>query len=169
VVFEEWSPSGVSDWNAIQAASRSSGVVDMQAVGIGTTNDDLERALESALAARPQAVITAVAGGTIISATNQPAIITVVDFALQHGLPPAASRVDITALGGLLFYGPDLVALYRRATSYHADCILRGAKPADLPVEGPTAFDLIVNRTTGESLAIAIPPDFAAQVTKWVS
>lgn len=65
-------------------------------------------------------------------------------------------------------YGAGQVPLYRRAGSYHVDRILRGAKPADLPVEGPTVFELIVNRTTARALGIAIPPEFAAQVTEWV-
>ena len=70
--------------------------------------------------------------------------------------------------GCLLTYQPDLRALWRRAGSYHVDRILRGANPADLPVEGPTVFNLIVNRTTARALGLAIPPEFAAEVTEWV-
>src|SRR5262249_24463565 len=74
-----------------------------------------------------------------------------------------------SALGALVSYGPQLAPLYRRAASYHVDRILRGAKPADLPVEGPTVFDLIVNRTTARALGIVIPPEFAVQVTEWLT
>jgi ABC transporter substrate binding protein len=87
VVYEMWSPSGVLDWHAIQAAAQSSSI-DVQAVGIAEAND-LERALETALAGTPQALITAVAGGTIVPATNQPAVTTITGFALQHALPTA--------------------------------------------------------------------------------
>ena len=89
-------------------------------------------------------------------------------FALQHALPTAASSIDITTVGGLLHYGAELVPLYRRAASYHVDRILRGAKPADLPVEGPTVFHLAINRTTAAALGIMIPPEVAAQVTEWI-
>ena len=60
---------------------------------------------------------------------------------------------------GLLYYGPDIPALYRRAGSYHVDRILRGAKPADVPFEGPTVFELIVNRTTAQTLRSLPAPD----------
>jgi putative ABC transport system substrate-binding protein len=105
----------------------------VQAVGIAETNDnELESALDTALAGRPQALISAVASGSIIPATNTSAVTNMMSFALEHALPTASSRVVITALDGLLFYGPDLAALYRRAGSCHVDRILRGAKAEDL-------------------------------------
>jgi putative ABC transport system substrate-binding protein len=57
----------------------------------------------------------------------------------------------------LLSYGPDPVDLWRRAATY-PDCILRGAKPADLPVQLPTKFEMVVNRKTATALGLAIPP-----------
>jgi putative ABC transport system substrate-binding protein len=68
----------------------------------------------------------------------------------------------------VLNYVADLPALWYRAGNYYVDRILRGAKPADLPVEGPTVFDVILNRTTASALGLTIPPDVAAQVTEWV-
>jgi ABC-type uncharacterized transport system substrate-binding protein len=96
-----------------------------------------------------------------------------------------ASAADLnraleTALGGrplpptqpanaaLLFYGAQLVPLFRRAGSYRVDRILRGARPADLAVEGPMVFDLTINRTTARALGLDIPAEFVAQVTKWL-
>src|SRR5262249_160458 len=98
----------------------------------------------------------------------QPALNAVMSFAFQHGLPTASVSNNASAAGGLLEYGPDRAWLYRRAASYHVDHILRGAKPADLPVEGPTVFDLVGNRTPAGTLGLAIPPDFATQVTSWI-
>jgi putative tryptophan/tyrosine transport system substrate-binding protein len=84
-------------------------------------------------------------------------------FALRHALPTASDRVGSTAVG-CCTTGP----LYRRAASYHVDRILRGAKPGDIPFEGPRVFNLIVNRTTTRALGLTIPPDLSAQVTEWV-
>jgi putative ABC transport system substrate-binding protein len=70
------------------------------------------------------------------------------------------SRAAIQA-GGLICYGPNLPALFRRAAEF-ADKILRGAKPGDIPVEQPTKFDLVVNLTTAKALGIAIPPNLLA-------
>jgi ABC-type uncharacterized transport system substrate-binding protein len=61
-----------------------------------------------------------------------------------------------------------LPALWYRTGNYYVDRVLRGAKPADLPVEQPTVFDLVINRTTARTLGLIIPPEFAAQVTQWV-
>jgi putative ABC transport system substrate-binding protein len=76
------------------------------------------------------------------------------------------ARPHVTA-GGLMSYGPDYNDLNRRAAVL-LDKILRGTKPADLPVEQPTSFELVVNRTTAAALGLTIPPDVAAQVTEWI-
>jgi putative ABC transport system substrate-binding protein len=85
-----------------------------------------------------------------------------VDAAMRHGLatifafPPAARD------GALIAYGPDYADLYRRAASY-ADRILRGTKPADLPVEQPAKFELIVNLKTAKALGLTVPPSLIQQ------
>jgi putative ABC transport system substrate-binding protein len=168
VMYELREPSFVNDWRAIQTAAQTIGV---EALGVAldiASAEDLEDTLEAGLSSRPQALIVSVNSGTIIPGTNQPALPAVTSFAMQQGLP-TASRVVPKPIGGLLYYGPDVPALYRRAGSFHVDRVLRGAKPADLPVEGPTVFELVVNRTTATALGITIPPDVAAQVTEWVS
>jgi hypothetical protein len=71
-------------------------------------------------------------------------------------------------LGGLTGFGPDCNAAFRRAGAYYVDRILRGTKPADLPVEQSTTFELVVNRFTAHALGITIPPTIVAQVTEWV-
>jgi len=69
--------------------------------------------------------------------------------------------------GGLISYGPVALAIFRRA-GYYVDRILKGAKPADLPVELPTTYELIVNQTTASALGITIPDEVAQQVTSWI-
>jgi putative ABC transport system substrate-binding protein len=91
----------------------------------------------------------------------------IADMALQAHLPTAFNGKEQVEAGALLGYGPNQTDLQRRGAAY-VDKILRGAKPADLPVEQPTVFEFSVNVKTSQALGIAIPPDVAAQVTDWV-
>jgi putative tryptophan/tyrosine transport system substrate-binding protein len=83
----------------------------------------------------------------------------VVDLAEQHRLPAIYEHRDFAAIGGLMSYGPNLAEMYRSAARY-IDKILKGAKPADLPVEQPTKFELVVNVKTAKVLGVTIPPSF---------
>jgi putative ABC transport system substrate-binding protein len=81
----------------------------------------------------------------------------IVDFAAQHRLPAMYGLKEYVKVGGLMAYGWSIPALYHRAATY-VDKILKGAKPADLPVERPTKFELVINLKTAEALGITIPP-----------
>jgi putative ABC transport system substrate-binding protein len=78
-------------------------------------------------------------------------------FALAQRLPTMFEERRFVELGGLLSYGANFTAQFRRAADY-VDRILRGAKPADLPIEQPTSFELVVNRATARQLGLAVPP-----------
>jgi putative ABC transport system substrate-binding protein len=80
----------------------------------------------------------------------------IVEFAASHKLPAIYEFREFVAVGGLMSYGPDLTDLLRRTASY-VDKILKGAKPADLPVEQPTKFELVVNLKTAQALGLTIP------------
>jgi putative ABC transport system substrate-binding protein len=89
----------------------------------------------------------------------------VVEAAARNGLPGVYGARSYVAAGGLMSYGPDLLASFRRA-AYYVDRILRGAKPADLPIEQPMTFELVVNWKTAQALGITFPNEIMLQVTE---
>jgi ABC-type uncharacterized transport system substrate-binding protein len=89
----------------------------------------------------------------------------IADFALKSRLPSMSNNSEAVDAGGLMSYDADLVESYRRV-AYYVDRILRGAKPADLPVEQPTKFELVINLKTAKQIGVTIPPDVLARATK---
>jgi putative tryptophan/tyrosine transport system substrate-binding protein len=83
-------------------------------------------------------------------------------LALAARLPTTHPIREGVEAGGLMSYGPNVPDLYRRAADY-VDKILRGAKPADIPVEQPTKFDLVINLTTAKALGLDVPPTLLAR------
>lgn len=81
---------------------------------------------------------------------------TIAEFAARHRLPTMHYVAEFADVGGLIAYGANIPALYRRAATL-VDRILKGAKPADLPIEEPTKFDLVINRKTARALGLTIP------------
>jgi len=86
----------------------------------------------------------------------------VIELALKHRLPVFAAIGLFAHEGGLMSYSIDQKDMYRRA-AYYVDRILKGAKPADLPVEQPTRFELVINLKTAKLLGLAIPPTLLAR------
>jgi putative ABC transport system substrate-binding protein len=86
----------------------------------------------------------------------------IIELALRHRLPLVAGNRRFAVDGGLLYYGSDYVDLYRRSAVY-ADRILKGAKPADLPVQQPTTFELVINQKTAKAIGLTVPPSILAR------
>jgi putative ABC transport system substrate-binding protein len=86
----------------------------------------------------------------------------IIPLAAQHRLPAIYSDPVLAADGGLIAYGPDRIDQYRRAAAY-IDRILKGEKPADLPVQGSTKYDLVINRQTAKALGLDVPPTLLAR------
>ena len=111
----------------------------------------MEPAFDAAVRGRADALL--VVGDPI---TFSPAA-RVPELALRARLPAMYLARDVVVAGGLIAYGPDFPQIYRRAADY-VDRILKGAKPADMPIEQPTKFELVVNLRTARALGLTVPP-----------
>jgi len=89
----------------------------------------------------------------------------IISAAARNNVPAVYTLSEFVKDGGLLSYGVDQVDTYRRAATY-VDRILRGEKPAELPVQLPTKFEMVVNRKTAKALGLAIPPSILLRVTE---
>jgi putative ABC transport system substrate-binding protein len=148
VLRDAVNPAGIAQFGAIQATAQSLGV-DVNPVSIRDAGE-IERAVAAfARSANGGLIVTPSAGTSV----HQDLIIA---LAARHKLPAVyAFRANVTG-GGLISYGPDLVGQYRPAASY-VDRILKGEKPADLPVQAPTKYELIVNLKTAKALGLDVP------------
>ena len=86
----------------------------------------------------------------------------IMDFATKQRLPVVPGHPELVEAGGLMSYGVSYSGMHRRA-AYFVDRILKGAKPADLPVERPTKFELVINLKTAKALGLTVPPPLLAR------
>ena len=91
----------------------------------------------------------------------------IVGFALKSRLPSMYNNREYVEAGGLMSYRADHADSYRRV-AYYVDRILKGAKPADLPVEQPTKFELVINLKTAKQIGLTIPPEVLARANKLI-
>jgi ABC-type uncharacterized transport system substrate-binding protein len=89
----------------------------------------------------------------------------IMDYAVQNRLPGVHAYVELVQAGGLMSYGPSYAGMHRRA-AYFLDRILKGAKPADLPVERPAKFELVINLRTAKQIGLTIPPNVLARADR---
>ena len=115
---------------------------------------DLDRAFTTITSERPDALW--------VHATAAPFRTRILEFADRNRLPSGAATPSWSQAGGLMSYGPDPADLLRRAAT-HVAKILKGTKPADLPVEQPTKFELVINLKTAKALGLTIPPSLLAR------
>jgi putative ABC transport system substrate-binding protein len=163
-VYNMGNAGNIADWEQLQKAAALVGL-SLRPLTVSRL-DDLQPAVESAVIDGVDAImlsIFSVAGARV----QADALAAIANLCAHHLLPSMGEERLFAENNGLIAYGTSVVALFRRA-AYYVSRILAGVLPADLPVEQPTVFDLVANRTTSEALGIAIPPDVAAQVTEWV-
>ena len=123
--------------------------------------DDFERVFAALNKQRPDGLY--VLGGPLMSANEK----RIVGLALKSRLPSMYSNREAVDAGGLMYYGADQADSYRRV-AYYVDRILKGAKPADLPVEQPTKFELVINLKTAKQIGLTIPPEVLARANRLI-
>ena len=146
--------AGIGQFGAIQSVAPSFGVevspVDVRDAG------EIERAIAAfARSSNGGLIVTASA----LAVVHRDLIIT---LAARHKLPAVYSCRFFVTAGGLISYGPDSIDQYRRAAGY-VDRILKGEKPADLPVQAPTKYELVINLKTAKALGLDVPPSLLAR------
>src|SRR5262249_25134129 len=124
--------------------------------------DGFERVFAGLNKQRPDGLY--VAGGGQLMFANEKRI---ADFALKSRLPSMYITRQAVDAGGLMYYGADLSDSYRRV-AYYVDRIGKGAKPADLPVEQPTKFELVINLKTAKQIGVTIPPEVLARANQLI-
>jgi putative ABC transport system substrate-binding protein len=147
-------PSGTGQFGVIQAAAPSLRV-DVSPVNMRDASE-IERGVAAFAHSPNGGLIVAGSGAALV---HRDLIIT---LAAHHRLPAVYFDRSLAAAGGLVSYGPDFVDQFRQAAGY-VDRILKGEKPADLPVQAPTKFELVINLKTAKALGLEVPPMLLAR------
>jgi ABC-type uncharacterized transport system substrate-binding protein len=154
VVREPNVSQGIGFWAAMQGAAPSLGV-ELRPIGVRDAAE-IERAVAAFAQRQNSGLIVTLSGITVLHR----GLITT--LAARHRLPAVYPYSYFVTSGGLLSYGPDIVDQYRRAAGY-VDRILKGEKPADLPVQTPTKYELVINLKTAKALGLDIPASVLAR------
>jgi putative ABC transport system substrate-binding protein len=158
-----WNPKGRTStlsWKELQLPARRLGI-QLHSLEIRGLND-LDKAVADAAGARADA----------LAIMPDPVIVTnlkrIADLAIKSRLPSIYNLSEFVAAGGFASYGPDQSDFFRRAATY-VDKILKGAKPADLPVEQATKFELAINLKTAKALGLTIPPSILLRTDRIIN
>jgi putative ABC transport system substrate-binding protein len=157
VLWDETSPGSKLSIAEIQAAVGTTGIA-VKPVGV-ERSDQFDQAFQALTKERVAAVIVVV-GGLLFAERKRLA-----DLAKAHHLPMVGGSREYAEAGGVIGYGTDFPSLFRRAADY-TDKILKGAKPADLPIEQATKFELAVNTKTAQALGLTLPSALLLQATE---
>jgi putative tryptophan/tyrosine transport system substrate-binding protein len=158
IIFNGGNDQTVLEMNETQAAARTLGL-DVASLEIRRMQD-IAPAFE---ALKPPAQALYVVVDQLVVANHM----RILTFALSTRLPMIFSTRDFVRSGGLMSYGPNYADLFRRAADY-VNRILQGARPADMPVEQPTRFELVLNLTTAKALGLTIPESFLVRADELI-
>jgi putative ABC transport system substrate-binding protein len=153
VIRDPATPQGIGQFSAVHAVAPSLGL-DVSPINASEPSE-VERAIK-AFANSPNSGL--IVSGSNFAITHRELIIK---LAHQHKLPTVYPLRFFVAAGGLIAYGPDAIDPHRRAAAY-VDRILKGEKPADLPVQAPTKYELVINLKTAKTLGLTIPQSLLA-------
>jgi putative ABC transport system substrate-binding protein len=157
VLQHQQNPVSAQSWKENVFAARELGL-QLYSMDVSSA-DKFEEAFKDALKTH-SAALTVIAGS--IATTNAK---LVTELAAKHRLPAVYDRTEFVTAGGLMSYGPDGAELYRRAAVF-VDRILKGTKPADIPVEQPTKFELVINLKAAKQIGLTIPPNVLARADR---
>jgi putative ABC transport system substrate-binding protein len=157
VLWDSQDPSSAQNWKESQFAARELGL-QLHSMQVSII-DKLDGAFKEAIKAQSAAL--AVTPSPLVNAYAK----YITALATKYRLPTIFDRGEFVANGGLMSYGPDPAEPYRRAAAM-VDKILKGAKPADIPVEQPTKFELVINLKTAKQIGLTIPPALLSRAEK---
>ena len=157
VLWDPQNPSSAQEWKESQLPARELGL-QLHSMEVSSA-DKYESAFKEATKARSAALAST---SNALANSNQKRI---ADLATKNRLPAIYPREDWIASGGLMSYGPDRADVYKRVAVF-VDKILKGTKPADLPVEQPTKFEFIINLKAAKQIGLTIPPNVLARADK---
>jgi putative ABC transport system substrate-binding protein len=152
---DEGSAIGFKDYEAAARALQFA----LQGFEVRRPNPDLESAIREAAKGPPTALV-AIRGSLLNRHAKR-----IADLAMEHRMPSIFEGNDFVEAGGLMSYTTDDDASFRRA-AWYVDTILKGVKPADLPVEQPTKFELVINLKTAKQIGLTIPPNVLARADR---
>src|SRR5262245_18066743 len=156
-----WNPDvrgHLLDYKETEAAARLMRL-ELQSVEVARL-EDLDQAVSAVTSRRAQVLV--VLPGTPVFVSNRGQIAS---FAQKNRLPSMSGAKEYVDAGGLMSYGPSTPDMHRRAATY-VDKILKGARPADLPVEQPTKFELVINLKAAKQIGLTIPPNVLVRADK---
>jgi putative ABC transport system substrate-binding protein len=159
ILVNPGNPANATILKSLQAAAAAKGIKIFAAPA--STSEEIDRAFGAIARERADALVVA-ADAFFIGRFAQ-----ISQLSVKHGIPSIAPWREYVTAGGLMSYGQNLSEYYRRGAEY-VDKILRGAKPADLPIEQPTNIHLAINRNTAKMLALSIPPELLLRADELV-
>jgi len=157
VLWNPASPFQVVSEKEVQAAAPALRM-KVQSLGV-RTREEFDNAFAAILRERPGALVVL---ADRLFLHNRALIM---DFATKHRLPGVYAYQELVEAGGLMSFGPSYPGMHRRA-AYFVDRILKGTKPADLPVEAPATFELVINLKTAKALGLTVPPSVLARADR---
>ena len=156
-LFDLHDDSKIAELKEAQAVGKAAGV-KLQALGVHSSGE-IETAF--AAAAKERAGVLIVFQNALTTTGRK----SIADLAIKNRLPTIWADSGLMDTGGLMSYGPNASDQFRRAAMY-VDKILKGAKPADLPVEQPTKFELVINLKAAKQIGLTVPPNVLARADR---
>ena len=157
ILWDRSVPENRLDLRTMQIAAATIGL-KLESLQIATA-DDLEAAFSVAARNRLNALV--VVGGGVLNRQKS----KLLEFEMRNRLPTMHEQLDFAESGGLMAYGVNIGEMFRRSAAY-VDKILRGAKPAEIPVEQPKKFELVINHKTAKQIGLTIPPHLLARADR---